>query len=98
MTHLITKATFALKPMGIAGLWAGCKNPKDGEILRSFIVLIANADHHPFIRNYHEPEDEKRMVVILDDADDGAWLSTASEARMSFMRQFPAKRKQVKSD
>jgi putative SOS response-associated peptidase YedK len=77
------------KPMGIAGLWTGWKQP-DGEILRSFTMLTVNADDHPFMRNYHKPEDEKRMVVILQDEEYDAWLSAPAEESRFFLRQYPA--------
>lgn len=76
------------KPMGIAGLWTGWKQP-NGEILRSFTMLTVNADDHPFMRNYHKPGDEKRMVVILHDQDYDAWLSASPEEGRFFLRQYP---------
>ncbi|CAD0264627.1 conserved hypothetical protein [Pseudomonas veronii] len=51
--------------MGIAGLWEQWRNPGTGETVHSVTMLTINSDNHPFIRNYHKPEDEKRMVVIL---------------------------------
>jgi hypothetical protein len=32
-------------------------------------MLTINADDHPFMRQYHKSEDEKRMVVILNEND-----------------------------
>jgi len=83
--------------MEIAALWTGWKNPEDGQILRSFTMLTVNADDHPFMRNYYKPKDEKRMVVILDDAEYDAWLIAAPDESLSFMRQYPAERMEVKS-
>lgn len=77
------------KPMGIAGLWTGWKQP-NGDILRSFTMLTVNADDHPFMRNFHKPDDEKRMVVILQDEEYDAWLSATAEESRFFLRQFPA--------
>jgi putative SOS response-associated peptidase YedK len=77
------------KPMGIAGLWTGWKHP-NGDILRSFTMLTVNADDHPFMRNYHKPQDEKRMVVILQDDEYDAWLSAPADESRYFLRQFPA--------
>lgn len=77
------------KPMGIAGLWTGWKQP-DGEILRSFTMLTVNADDHPFMRQFHKPQDEKRMVVILPESDYAAWLAAPAEDSRAFLRQFPA--------
>lgn len=77
------------KPIGIAGLWTGWKQPS-GQILRSFTMLTVNADDHAFMRNYHKPQDEKRMIVILQENDYDAWLSVPPEDSKRFLRQFPA--------
>ena len=84
------------KPMGIAGLWTGWKNPKDGQTLRSFTMLTVNADDHEFMRNYHKPEDEKRMIVILHDDQYDAWLSAKPDDSRHFLRQFPSELMAVK--
>lgn len=78
------------KPMGIAGLWTGWNNPATGQVLRSFTMLTVNADEHPFMRNYHKPEDEKRMVVILQDEDYADWLEAPPEESRHFLKQYPA--------
>lgn len=64
------------KPMGIAGIWTGWRAP-DGSIVRSMSMLTVNADGHPLMKNFHRPEDEKRMVVVLEEADFDAWLDPA---------------------
>lgn len=76
-------------PMGIAGLWSAWKGPT-GDVTHSYTMLTINADDHPFMRQYHKPEDEKRMVVILDEADYDAWLSVPVADSSAFLRQFPA--------
>lgn len=76
-------------PIGIAGLWTEWKRPT-GEYVRSFTMLTINADDHPFMRNFHKPEDEKRMIVILHEVDYDAWLSASPDESRSFLRQFPA--------
>jgi len=83
------------KPMGIAGLWSGWKNPANGEILRSFTMLTVNADNHAFMKNFHKPDDEKRMVVILQEDEYDAWLAAPPEDSRYFLRQFPADQMQV---
>jgi len=83
------------KPMGIAGLWSGWKNPKNGEIVRSFTMLTVNADDHSFMRNYHKPEDEKRMVVILQEDEYDDWLKATPADARDFLRQFPAEMMEV---
>jgi putative SOS response-associated peptidase YedK len=77
------------KPMGIAGLWSAWKGPTGG-LTHSFTMLTINADDHPFMRQYHKPEDEKRMVAILDEDDYDAWLAALATQSRYFLRQFPA--------
>jgi len=50
--------------MVTAGLWSWWRSPA-GHALFSFAMLTVNADQHGFMRDFHNPEDEKRMVVIL---------------------------------
>ena len=77
------------KPMGIAGLWSVWKAPT-GDVTHSFTMLTINADDHTFMRQYHKPEDEKRMVVILSEHDYDAWLNAPANQSRDFLRQFPA--------
>lgn len=77
------------KPMGIAGLWAAWKDP-EGVLTHSFTMLTINADDHPFMRQYHKPDDEKRMVVVLDEWDYDSWLRAPAEESRAFLRQFGA--------
>ena len=44
------------------------------------------------MRRFHKPGEEKRMVVILDEAEYDAWLDCPPERMLSFMRQYPADR------
>lgn len=77
------------KPMGIAGLWTGWRQP-NGEVLRSFTMLTVNADDHPFMRNFHKPGDEKRMVVILGEDDYDPWINASAEESRAFLKQYPS--------
>ncbi|MGE0112922.1 SOS response-associated peptidase [Aquabacterium sp.] len=79
------------QPMGIAGIWTGWKAP-DGTIIRSMSMLTVNADDHPLMRNFHRPQDEKRMVVILDEADYDTWLDEHTPDPGKLMRQFDSGR------
>ncbi|MCA0241125.1 MAG: SOS response-associated peptidase [Proteobacteria bacterium] len=77
-------------PMGIAGVWA--RHPKlttkDGKPMLSFAMLTVNADGHPVFKRMHRPEDEKRMVVILDPAEYDRWLQCTVAEAASFFRQW----------
>jgi putative SOS response-associated peptidase YedK len=53
-------------------------------------MLTINVDDHPFMRQFHKPEDEKRMVVILDEGDYDAWLQAPAVPSRDFLRQFSA--------
>lgn len=81
--------------MGIAGVWEKWHEPGTDRILHSFTMLTINADNHPFMRDYHKPEDEKRMVVILPKGLYGEWLKASPSDSMEFMRQYPADRMAV---
>jgi putative SOS response-associated peptidase YedK len=89
----ITRADSEL--LGIAGLWEEWRDPGTGKILHSYTMLTINADDHPFMRNYHKPQDEKRMVVILPKGLYGDWLKASAADSMEFMRQYPADRMTV---
>ena len=75
------------EPLGIAGLWDRWASPV-GPVL-SYTMLTINADGHAFMCDYHRPDDEKRMVVILRPDDYDAWLAAPPDASMEFMRQCP---------
>lgn len=76
------------KPVGIAGLWSWWK-PAGGEEILSYTMLTINADTHPLMCNFHRPDHEKRMIVILREEDYDAWLDAPADRSMEFMRQCP---------
>lgn len=76
-------------PMGIAGLWDRWTSP-EGELIYSFTMLTINAKDHPVMNQFHRPEDEKRMVVILPEDQYDAWLVAKPNESMDFMTAYPA--------
>ncbi len=80
--------------MSIAGLWERWKSPA-GEVLHSYTMLTVNADDHSFMRDYHKPDDEKRMVVVLPNGLIDDWLRATAEQSRDFLRQYPADRMRV---
>lgn len=40
------------------------------------------------MHDFHRPEDEKRMVVILGEADYGEWLDERNAEPYALLRQF----------
>lgn len=79
------------EPMGIAGLWSRWCSPA-GETVWSFTMLTINADSHLLMRNMHRPGEEKRMVVILPEAQQQDWLDVPAHQAMQFLQPFPADR------
>lgn len=75
-------------PMGIAGIYTRWKHPEDGRALYSFAMLTVNADSHPVMKRFHKPEDEKRMVVILDPKDYDRWLCCELEEAPAYFKQW----------
>jgi putative SOS response-associated peptidase YedK len=77
------------EPLGIAGLWSHWTGP-DGRALLSFTMLTINADGHDLMRRFHRPDDEKRMVVVLREAEYDAWLDAPRERLPEFLAAYPA--------
>jgi putative SOS response-associated peptidase YedK len=86
----ITRADGGL--IGIAGLWERWVDPAGGEVVHSYSMLTINASQHELMRNFHKPNDEKRMVVILPNGVHQDWLRAPAEESMEFMRPYPADR------
>lgn len=79
------------KAMGLAGLWEWRPNGgPDDRPLVSFTMLTINADAHPLMQRFHRPEDEKRMVVMLEPAQYLDWLQAPVERIGDFLRPCPA--------
>ncbi|TRN45542.1 SOS response-associated peptidase [Pseudomonas syringae] len=78
--------------LGIAGLWEQWRDTSTDQILHSYTMLTVNADDHDFMKAYHKPRDEKRMVVILPKGSYMDWLTAQPEQSAAFMNQYPADR------
>lgn len=61
----------------------------------SFTMLPINTDEHALMKRFHKPGDEKRMVVILDEAEYDAWLNCSIHRMRDFLLPFPAERLQA---
>ncbi|OAK60213.1 hypothetical protein A3K87_24165 [Variovorax paradoxus] len=75
-------------PMGIAGIYTAWTNPEGKEVF-AMSMLTVNADDHPFMKRFHAPGHEKRMVVILETGDFDGWLSSSvGEARDRYCKPW----------
>ena len=77
------------EPLGVAGLWAQWRSPQ-GESVFSFTMLTINADAHPLMRQFHKPQDEKRMIVILRPESFDDWLNAKAQNRQNYLLPYPA--------
>jgi putative SOS response-associated peptidase YedK len=77
------------RPVGLAGLWSVWRD-KLGTDLYSFTLLTINADAHPFMREFHKPDEEKRMVVILPPDRHDDWLQARPEQALAFLKPCPS--------
>ncbi|WP_088148336.1 SOS response-associated peptidase [Achromobacter denitrificans] len=78
-------------PLGIAGLWDRYRDAA-GAWHHSYTMLTINADQDPLFRDYHQPNKEKRMVVILPEGAYGDWLTAPVADTRDFMQPYPADR------
>jgi putative SOS response-associated peptidase YedK len=74
----------------VAGLWTDSPILEDeaGDPQLSFTMLTVNGAGHPVFERMHAPEDEKRMVVILEPADYSRWLDSPKGDAQEFFRQY----------
>jgi putative SOS response-associated peptidase YedK len=75
-------------PMGIAGIFREWADPATGIRRFTFSMLTVNADDHPVMKRFHRPDEEKRMVVILDPAQYHDWLACPVAEAPKFFRQW----------
>jgi putative SOS response-associated peptidase YedK len=88
-------------PLAVASIWERFVDQTTGELFFSFSLLTVNAEAHPVMQQFHKPEDEKRSVVVLQEANYWSWLqATPAQARDllalapdGFLKSEPAPRK-----
>ena len=73
--------------MGIAGIYRSWTHP-DGREMFGMAMLTVNADDHPFMNRFHKPNEEKRMVVILDPENYAEWLTCSVVEAQTYLRQW----------
>jgi putative SOS response-associated peptidase YedK len=78
------------EPMGLAGIWEVKPNTDNGVPLVSFSMLTINADEHPLMKRFHDPNDEKRSVVVLHPDQYEAWIHSTVEDAPGFLTLYPA--------
>lgn len=66
-------------PFLVAGLWDRWVAPSTSEVVFSFSMLTINADVHPLMRRFHRPGEEKRSLVVIDEARVDEWINARSD-------------------
>ena len=71
------------EPFTVAGLYEMVKI--GDQLIRSMTMLTINADKHPFMRQFHKPDDEMRSIIVIPDEYREEWLNCSfKEAREFF--------------
>lgn len=78
-------------PVAVASIWERFVDKETGEILFSFSMLTVNATHDPIMNHFHEPEDEKRSMVVLNEDEYLPWLTTTTKNAPNFLDLAPPK-------
>lgn len=74
--------------MGIASIYTTHTNA-EGEVVFAMSMLTVNANDHEFMRQFHAPGHEKRMVVVLKPEDFDGWLTCpVAEAKARYCKQY----------
>ena len=56
----------------------------EGEKVRSFSMLTINANQHPFMKQFHNPNDEKRSIIVIPEESRQDWLHCNHEEASEF--------------
>lgn len=77
------------EPTAIASIWESFTDEATGEIIRSFSMLTVNADKHTFMNHFHKPDEEKRSVVVVENANLHHWLNATHEEARELLKLSP---------
>ena len=56
----------------------------ESEKVRSFSMLTINANQHPFMKQFHNPNDEKRSIIVIPEESRQDWLHCNHEEASEF--------------
>jgi len=61
----------------------------NGELVISMSMLKINADDHPFMKQFHAPNDEKRSIVVIPKGRHNDWLNCNHDQAKDFLVEMP---------
>lgn len=56
----------------------------DDKQVRSMSMLTINADQHPFMSQFHKPEDEKRSIIVIPEQHRNDWMNCKYDEARDF--------------
>jgi putative SOS response-associated peptidase YedK len=74
------------EPVAVASIWERFIDRETGEIIFSFSMLTINAEGHEVMKHFHKPQDEKRSIVVLNEAEYLTWLNAKQNEAKNFLR------------
>ena len=76
------------EPFTVAGLYEMVKI--GDQLIRSMTMLTINAVQHPFISQFHKPEDKKRSIVVIEPEHRTDWLNMHHEDAFELLKPMGA--------
>lgn len=61
----------------------------NGEEIRSMSMLTMNSDDHPFMNQFHAPDDEKLSIIVIPRERRNDWLNCSHEQATDFFIEMP---------
>ena len=77
------------QPIAVPSIWERFIDRETGEVIFSFSMLTVNAEGHSIMQHFHKPDDEKRSIVVLNEADYQLWLNASHEQARSLLKVAP---------
>lgn len=74
-------------PFTVAGIYEYAT--VNGEPVVSMSMLTINADMHPFMKQFHAPDDEKRSIVVIPKGRRKDWLTCGHDQAREFLIDLP---------
>lgn len=61
----------------------------EGQQVTSMSMLTINATNHPFMNQFHKPEDEKRSIIVIPEEYRNDWLNCKKDDADQFFFEMP---------
>lgn len=75
--------------IAVPSIWERFIDRETGEVVFSFSMLTVNADGHSIMQHFHKPDDEKRSIIVLNEADYLPWLRANQDQARHLLKVAP---------